>query len=554
MAQYLLADCETTGVGTTDKIVEVAWLLISDDFEVLDEGHSLINPQRPIPAGASAVHGITMRDVENAPTADEYFYDVLGNELGSVDAIFTAHNCVTGDHEVCTPGGWVRFDVLKDGQKVLQWDPETEEMTFTDCVILRSRYKGALLSWDTQFHKGVYTPNHRLVRKSSVTPNARWTFSTASELSRMGPNVSKIPVSGYYESPDPLPVSDAEGRVLEMIRADGNIQVSSSGAMSVRFKFKRPEKISRCCALLSAVGVGFSVSEGDRGSTVIRSKKGEVVQRLCTLLGSGREKSYGDWVLRLSLQTRTAILDELQHWDGSKSQGAGKQQVTVHSVNHTDVEWIREMAILSGFCAKVRLDKVNNRGFSREDGVISSVSVRPRKEVKTLERPEEVMFDGTVYCVTVPTGAFLVRRQGVTWVTGNSPFDMRYFGPYLPDATPQMCTLRLARKLYPNVDNHKLATLVYALELDVDKDRFHSADGDMIILMSLLGKMTEDHGYTLWDLFEMANTPIQMTTMTFGKHKGTPLKDLPQSYVTWLLKLDNLDPDLRASLAKHGFK
>jgi DNA polymerase III epsilon subunit-like protein len=34
MAQYLLADCETTGVGTTDKIVEVAWLLISDDFEV----------------------------------------------------------------------------------------------------------------------------------------------------------------------------------------------------------------------------------------------------------------------------------------------------------------------------------------------------------------------------------------------------------------------------------------------------------------------------------------------------------------------------------------
>jgi exodeoxyribonuclease X len=72
--------------------------------------------------------------------------------------------------------------------------------------------------------------------------------------------------------------------------------------------------------------------------------------------------------------------------------------------------------------------------------------------------------------------------------------------------------------------------------------------------MSLLGKMTEDFGYTLWDLFEAANTPIQMTKMTFGKHKGTPLKDLPTSYVTWLLKLDNLDPDLRASLGNLGFK
>lgn len=171
MAQYFLADCETTGVSPSDRMVEVAWLLMNEDFKILDEGHSLINPERPIPAGASAVHGITMKDVEGAPTADEYFYDVLGNKLGSLDAIFTAHN---------------------------------------------------------------------------------------------------------------------------------------------------------------------------------------------------------------------------------------------------------------------------------------------------------------------------------------APFDMRYFGPYLPDATPQMCTLRLARKLYPDVDNHKLGTLVYALGLDVDKSRFHSADGDMIILMSLLGKMTEDFGYTLW--------------------------------------------------------
>lgn len=73
--------------------------------------------------------------------------------------------------------------------------------------------------------------------------------------------------------------------------------------------------------------------------------------------------------------------------------------------------------------------------------------------------------------------------------------------------------------------------------------------------MAMLGKMCEDFGYTLWDLFELANTPIQMTKMTFGKHKGTPLKDLPASYASWLLnKTENLDPDLRASLTALGFK
>lgn len=141
------------------------------------------------------------------------------------------------------------------------------------------------------------------------------------------------------------------------------------------------------------------------------------------------------------------------------------------------------------------------------------------------------------------------------FVAHNSAFDYRYLSPYLAEGTPQMCTLRLARKLYPDVDNHKLGTLVYALELEVDKDRFHSADGDMAVLMAMLGKMSEDFGYTLWDLFELANTPIQMTKMTFGKHKGTPLKDLPASYASWLLnKTENLDPDLRASLTALGFK
>ena len=46
-----------------------------------------------------------------------------------------------------------------------------------------------------------------------------------------------------------------------------------------------------------------------------------------------------------------------------------------------------------------------------------------------------------------------------------------------------------------------------------------------------------------------------MTTSTnlqevinFGKHKGTTLTDLDRAYVRWLLKLENLNGDLRKSL------
>jgi uncharacterized protein (DUF3820 family) len=33
--------------------------------------------------------------------------------------------------------------------------------------------------------------------------------------------------------------------------------------------------------------------------------------------------------------------------------------------------------------------------------------------------------------------------------------------------------------------------------------------------------------------------------MTFGKHKGTPLAEVPKDYVRWLLDQPNVDPYVR---------
>ena len=37
--------------------------------------------------------------------------------------------------------------------------------------------------------------------------------------------------------------------------------------------------------------------------------------------------------------------------------------------------------------------------------------------------------------------------------------------------------------------------------------------------------------------------------MPFGKHKGTPLIDLPDAYVDWLLQQDWVNDNLRSSIA-----
>ncbi len=61
-------DVETTGLdAANDRVVEIAVVLAEAGGVIARHGW-LVDPERPIPRGASRVHGITDRDVRGAPT------------------------------------------------------------------------------------------------------------------------------------------------------------------------------------------------------------------------------------------------------------------------------------------------------------------------------------------------------------------------------------------------------------------------------------------------------------------------------------------------------
>ena len=69
-------DLETTGINVSkDRIVEIACVKVMPDGAVITkpekegaENRFVVNPEMPIPAEASAVHGIYDKDVEDKPT------------------------------------------------------------------------------------------------------------------------------------------------------------------------------------------------------------------------------------------------------------------------------------------------------------------------------------------------------------------------------------------------------------------------------------------------------------------------------------------------------
>ena len=88
MSKYAVVDLETTGFGKTDRVVEIAVVVVDPETgAVVDEFDTLLNPGRDM--GATHVHGITASMVESAPTFEEVV-GVLSRVLGG--NILVAHN------------------------------------------------------------------------------------------------------------------------------------------------------------------------------------------------------------------------------------------------------------------------------------------------------------------------------------------------------------------------------------------------------------------------------------------------------------------------------
>ncbi|MDV6347516.1 DUF3820 family protein [Nitrosomonas sp. Is35] len=111
----------------------------------------------------------------------------------------------------------------------------------------------------------------------------------------------------------------------------------------------------------------------------------------------------------------------------------------------------------------------------------------------------------------------------------------------------RICTLALSRHLWPELDSHTQSAMLYYLERESARDaltgKAHSAAQDvrncLIILAHIVNKLGDvDSWGTLWKHSEIARIP---TVMPFGKHKGTPIKDIPADYKRWLLNQPDID-------------
>jgi len=152
--------------------------------------------------------------------------------------------------------------------------------------------------------------------------------------------------------------------------------------------------------------------------------------------------------------------------------------------------------------------------------------------------------------VNCPASSSFRLPAGTKYLIGhNIDFDWVAIGS--PDIK-RICTLALARSLWPDLDSHTQSALLYFFERETAREQLrsaHSALADVWICSKIVAQIIDKlHPVSLDALWEMSEKARIPTVMPYGKHKGELISQVPTDYKQWLLRQDNVSGYLRKAL------
>ena len=319
-------------------------------------------------------------------------------------------NCLSADTEILTTRGWVKFSSLTQNDLVAQFDTESETIEFVKPLdyIESATYKKLLhISTDEQLDM-LLTFDHDCLVQDRRTNKYR------KVKAYKYPKDAKQPQAGTYYDGE-LEYSEAQIVLICAFQADGHI-VKANGLISepIVWTFYKKRKIERIKWALGLLGIPYTLKEVTRKSGFNTTLKDGVTIYVGAndvpdwLMG---KKFFGPWITNLSRESLDYFVTEVFFWDGNWNV---RNQYASCVKNNAD--WVQIAMVLSNIRANIIgwQPKEPNRQVSWQ----VLVSHKPYS-MTTNYKVEDFDYDDKVYCVRVPTGCIITRRNNKVCITGN---------------------------------------------------------------------------------------------------------------------------------------
>lgn len=342
------------------------------------------------------------------------------NLLTQLFRFFTQADCFSDDTEILTSKGWKNFSEITKDDKVAQVNEDNTVTFVVPTHVISKDYNGKMLHFYSE-RKAVdflVTPNHRIPYEYK----GKKKIDVAKDIKLYQGKTLRITTNGLLENEweELTPLQ----RISIAHQADGNtkndITGEKIGGYKHRFSFTKERKIARFREILVSSGLNYEEIKEER-------KTGNYIT-FSIILPEKLSKSF-EWVDldKISPLWAKQFIEEVSNWD-SHVDSYGRIHYTNTNKEAADV--VQTVAMLGGIEATI-YHRTDNRSDKFNDTFKMSIGNK-----KTLDGQHviknEVDYKGKVYCVTVPSGEILVRRNGKPVVSGNCDVAGGYRTRYMP--------------------------------------------------------------------------------------------------------------------------
>ena len=338
----------------------------------------------------------------------------IGSTVGSVIATKAAIipaavsvdiGCVDKDTEFLTPDGWKTISNFND-DFVMQYDPSTGFAEFVKPTFFIKLPCSSFYYIHTKYgvdqmlsheHKVLYAKYDRSYEFNKLDTISAEELANQHAKLKNGFRGRFLTTFKLHESPTDFLVSQSEEklRIMVMVMADGHFPNENTNNCILTFKKER--KIKRAKQLLESANIPYSLYVHNSVSTI-------------RFTAPFHEKNM-KWLWKASPKELRIICDEVFHWDGNL-----KDRCFFTRVKES-ADFISYAFTACGYRAVMRMDLKEGvpdyRVFANSN-IKVGINGTPKTVIQTVKSE-----DGFKYCFTVPSGFWVMRRNGVVAMTGN---------------------------------------------------------------------------------------------------------------------------------------
>jgi calcineurin-like phosphoesterase family protein len=287
------------------------------------------------------------------------------------------------NHCEITPDDLIATMNIKSSK--LEYQKYTQKFEYNDPSTMYS-YTGSFVDFNvTDGHRIVHTKGSDSTIKIDEIKNLKSLF--------------KIPTCVINDKPD-FPIEDDYLRLYLHIATDGSFE----NLDLIRFHYRKERKIKELCRLLDVLNIKYSKNLQKAGTTKINFK-------LPSALDQFKIKPLDrELLLNLSMRQVKILVETYEISDGCAT---GKNSWQFSTSKEGEAHLLQETLVLSGYSCNL-LKRVRGKyvGYVLSVNTRNLLLINANKFKKTLNKQ-------FTWCLSVPNGTLIVRRNGKVHVTGN---------------------------------------------------------------------------------------------------------------------------------------